>query len=163
MCYGVSCKLLMKYILICFLHPITINLQENIYASYQNCLCLLFEYISNYSNWLFPISIFYPQEDRDSKTIDERLLELHIEESLKDGQAWCSHLNPCANLLSLVCRRERFNRLILTLYPSDESNEEGFYSVHLMTSDGRQTELLKLPYEEDDFLTCVDNQVRRTF
>jgi hypothetical protein len=28
-----------------------------------------------------------------------------------------------------------------------------------MTSDGRQTELLKLPYEEDYFLTCVDNQV----
>lgn len=78
---------------------------------------------------------------------------------MKDGQAWCSHLNPCANLLSVVCKRERFNRLILSLHPPDDHHEDGFYSVHLMTSDGRLTELLKLPYEDDDFLTCVDNQV----
>ena len=90
------------------------------------------------------------------RTIDERLLELHIEESLKGGQAWCSHLNPCANLLGLVCRRERFNRLLLTLNADDDG---GHYTVHVVTADGKQTELLKLPYEEDDFLTCVDNQV----
>ena len=99
------------------------------------------------------------QDDRDAKTIDERLLELHIEESLKDGQAWCSHLNPCANLLTLVCRRERFNRLLLTLNAATSDCDEGFYTVHVVTSEGKETELLKLPYEEDDFLTCVDNQV----
>jgi hypothetical protein len=98
------------------------------------------------------------------KTLDERLLELHIEESLKDGQSWCSHLNPCSNLLSLVCKRERFNRLLLTLHKSDEAgggcdDDSGFYTVHVVNADGKQTELLKLPYEEDDFLTCVDNQV----
>ena len=103
------------------------------------------------------------------RTIDERLLELHIEESLKDGQAWCSHLNPCANLLSLVCRRERFNRLLLTLNAADDADDDGggeglgHYTVHVVTADGKQTELLKLPYEEDDFLTCVDNQVIRSF
>ncbi len=32
------------------------------------------------------INCFVEQEDRDLKTIDERLLELHIEESQKEGQ-----------------------------------------------------------------------------
>ena len=107
------------------------------------------------------LTTFIFQDDRDAKTIDERLLELHIEESLKDGQAWCSHLNPCANLLTLVRRRERFNRLLLTLNAATSlsGDDDGFYTVHVVTSEGKQTELLKLPYEEDDFLTCVDNQV----
>lgn len=97
---------------------------------------------------------FLKLKDFDVRTIEERLLELHIEESLKEGVPWCSHLNPCANLLSLICKRERFNRLLLTLH----SDDDGYYMVHVVMADGRQTQLLKLPYEEDDFLSCVDNQ-----
>ena len=42
-----------------------------------------------------------PQQPR---TLEEKLLELHIEESLKDRLSWSSHLNPCSNLLNILCK-----------------------------------------------------------
>lgn len=47
--------------------------------------------------------------------------------------------------------------MLLTLFAD---TDDGHYTVHVVNTEGKQTELLKLPYEEDDFLTCVDNQVR---
>jgi hypothetical protein len=117
------------------------------------------------------------------RTIEERLLQLHIEESAKavqNGPGYISngmsstssaggqhHLNPCSNLVSLLCRRDRCNRLLVTLLPNNEG-----YSVHVVTSNSSSTtnssascsngsseiELFRLPYEDDDFLTYIDNE-----
>ena len=52
---------------------------------------------------------------KKERSLEEKLLELHVEESIKEQLNWSSHLNPCSNLLSLLCKRERCNRLIITL------------------------------------------------
>ena len=86
------------------------------------------------------------------RSLEEKLLELHVEESLKERPQYSSHLNPCSNLLSLLCRRERCHRLLVTLHPN-----EG-YTVALASKDGQMVELAKLSYEEDDLLNSIDNQ-----
>ena len=90
--------------------------------------------------------------DKD-RSLEEKLLELHVEESLKERLQWSSHLNPCSNLLNLLCKRERCHRLIVTLHPNDEG-----YTVSLSTKDSQVVELAKLSYEEEDLLTAIDNQ-----
>lgn len=90
--------------------------------------------------------------DKD-RSLEEKLLELHVEESLKERLQWSSHLNPCSNLLNLLCKRERCHRLIVTLHPNDEG-----YTISLSTKDSQAVELAKLPYEDDDILTSIDNQ-----
>lgn len=120
------------------------------------------------------------------RSIEERLLQLHIEESAKavnsvnvgphltNGLSTSSttsssgqhHLNPCSNLVSLLCRKDRCNRLLVTLLPSNEG-----YSVHVLTTASvlgnpgpangnsiSEIELFRLPYEDDDFLSYVDNE-----
>ena len=87
------------------------------------------------------------------RSLEEKLLELHVEESIKERLNWSSHLNPCSNLLSLLCNRERCNRLIINLHPSDEG-----YTISLANKDSQMVELAKLSYEQDDLLTCIDNQ-----
>ena len=87
------------------------------------------------------------------RTLEEKLLELHVEESLKERLQWSSHLNPCSNLLSLLCKRERCNRLLATLHPNDEG-----YTIALANKDSQVVELAKLSYEEDDLLKAIDNQ-----
>lgn len=120
------------------------------------------------------------------RSIEERLLQLHIEESskaavangvnssyLSNGLSNSSsssgqhHLNPCSNLVSLLCRKDRCNRLLVTLLPNNEG-----YSVHVLTNtiptangNGAATangtgeiELFRLPYEDDDFLSYIDNE-----
>jgi hypothetical protein len=115
------------------------------------------------------------------KTLEERLLELHIEESAKAAKIPSSlitnggvlgstssshHLNPCSNLVSLLCRRDRCNRLLVTLLPDNEG-----YSVHVVTmaaatavmaaqqqQQPNEVELFRLPYEDNDFMTYVDNE-----
>ena len=57
-----------------------------------------------------------PQQPR---TLEEKLLELHIEESLKDRLSWSSHLNPCSNLLNILCKvicktEHQFVKLLLS-------------------------------------------------
>lgn len=87
------------------------------------------------------------------RSIEEKLLELHVEESLKERSHWSSHLNPCSNLLSILCKRERFNRLQVTLHPNDEG-----YTIAFASKDSHVVDLAKLSYEEDDLLTSIDNQ-----
>ena len=91
------------------------------------------------------------KEEGLERSLEEKLLELHIEESLKERLNWSSHLNPCSNLLSLLCKRERCHRLIVELLP-------GEYVLTACTKDGNSCELARLPYNEDAFLTHVDNQ-----
>ena len=71
------------------------------------------------------------------RSLEERLLELHIQESSKasiisnGGSSISSHhLNPCSNLVSLLCRKDRLNRLLVTLLP----NNEGMYFTPSHTS-----------------------------
>ena len=98
------------------------------------------------------------------RSLEERLLELHIEESSKAVSSSHHHLNPCSNLVSLLCRKDRCNRLLVTLLPNNEG-----YSVHVLISAGpgdgsgglgnqQEVELFRLPYEDDDFLTYLDNE-----
>ena len=104
------------------------------------------------------------------RSLEERLLELHIEESSKAVSSSHHHLNPCSNLVSLLCRKDRCNRLLVTLLPNNEG-----YSVHILISSGpggggggnssssnpgnqQEVELFRLPYEDDDFLTYIDNE-----
>ena len=75
------------------------------------------------------------------RSLEEKLLELHVEESLKERLQWSSHLNPCSNLLSLLCRRERCHRLLITLHPNDEG-----YTIALANKDSQIAELAKLSY-----------------
>ena len=106
--------------------------------------------------------------DDKEPTFQDRLISLHIEEARKEQ--WSSHLNPCSNLLSLLCRSQPqlLNRLILTLHPGNRG-----YTCHLgltakaakkceLPVNGAQglveAELLKLPYEEDYLLNYVDAQ-----
>ena len=69
------------------------------------------------------------------------------------------HLNPCSNLVSLLCRKDRCNRLLVTLLPNNEG-----YSVHVLTTcpnsgtSNPEVELFRLPYEDEDFLTYIDNE-----
>ena len=92
------------------------------------------------------------------RSLEEKMLELHVEESLKESLQWSSHLNPCFNLLSLLCQRERCHRIVVTLHP----NHDDGYTVSLASKDGgngqKVVELAKLSYEEDDLLTSIDNQ-----
>ena len=106
------------------------------------------------------------------RSLEERLLELHIEESSKAGcQPSSHHLNPCSNLVSLLCRKDRCNRLLVTLLPNNEG-----YSVQVKISGSggqnngcggvnqqpqpasNEVELFRLPYEDEDFLTYLDNE-----
>ena len=67
-----------------------------------------------------------------SRTLDERLLELHIEETLKDRLSWSSHLNPCSNLLATLCKREATNKLVVDLLPDAQG-----YQLSATTTDGQ--------------------------
>lgn len=87
------------------------------------------------------------------RSLEEKLLELHVEESIKERLHWSSHLNPCSNLLTLLCKKERFNRLLVTLHPSAEG-----YTIAIANKDSQVVELAKLSYEQDDLLTSIDNQ-----
>ena len=87
------------------------------------------------------------------RSLEEKLLELHVEESIKERLHWSSHLNPCSNLLTLLCKRERCNRLLVTLHPGEEG-----YTIALANKDSQVVELAKLSYEQDDLLTSIDNQ-----
>ena len=97
------------------------NVYWNIWLSFDN----IFEL------WIFPFQSEF--------NLEEKLLQLYIEESLKDSAATVSpplphnssptppsssssslHLNPCSNLLSRLCKRELYNRLVLALHPGNE-------------------------------------------
>ena len=67
-----------------------------------------------------------------ARTLDERLLELHIEETLKDRLSWSSHLNPCSNLLATLCKREATNKLVVDLLPDSQG-----YQLSATTTDGQ--------------------------
>lgn len=86
-------------------------------------------------------------------TLQARLLALHLQESQKEPLS--SHLNPCSNLLSQLCRRDpSLRRLILTL-------ENRGYTCHVSAGaapNAADLELLKLPYEEEDLLGYIDAQ-----
>ena len=45
------------------------------------------------------------------------------------GSISSHHLNPCSNLVSLLCRKDRLNRLLVTLLPNNEGMiiSTGFY------------------------------------
>ena len=47
------------------------------------------------------------------------------------GSISSHHLNPCSNLVSLLCRKDRLNRLLVTLLP----NNEGMYIHSLYVQD----------------------------
>merc|ERR1712029_9238 len=91
-------------------------------------------------------------KDGNERSLEEKLLELHIEESLKDKLSWSSHLNPCSNLLTLLCKRERLNKLVVTLHP------ESHYNLAATTADGQMIGLAQLPYSEDAVLNALDAQ-----
>lgn len=108
------------------------------------------------------------RSDDKEPSFQDRLIALHIEEARKEQ--WSSHLNPCSNLLSLLCRSQPqlLNRLILTLHPGNRG-----YTCHLgltakaakkceLPANGAQglveAELLKLPYEDDYLLDYIDAQ-----
>ena len=109
--------------------------------------------------------VSFPTSKLDTKfrSLEERLLELHIEESAKAVSSSHHHLNPCSNLVSLLCRKDRCNRLLVTLLPNNEG-----YSVHVLITGGggagignpqvQEVELFRLPYEDDDFLSYLDNE-----
>jgi len=90
-------------------------------------------------------------------SLEQRLLGQHVEDSARGDLAWSSHLNPCSNLLTTLCRRENPDRLVLTLKAGGEG-----YSLHVATHAGGFYELLQLPFEERSLLDCIDNQVRNT-
>ncbi len=108
------------------------------------------------------------------RSIEDCFLELHIREMQKDrspaasasasaSPGWNSHLNPCSNLLRLLCLHRakskvgspHISRLVLVLHPGNEG-----YRLLLLSSKegGAETELLRFPYEEDYLLGCVDAQ-----
>jgi hypothetical protein len=106
------------------------------------------------------------------RSIEDCFLDLHVQEMLKDRSpssstatasttpGWSSHLNPCSNLLRLLClhraksSKSQLSRLVLVLHPGNDG-----YRVLLVSSkDDSETELLKFPYEEDYLLNCVDAQ-----
>ena len=94
------------------------------------------------------------------RSLEEKLLELHIAESSKDSpkSAWNSHLNPCSNLLGLLCGRERCNRLVVDLLP-----DVAGYVISTLSKEGSCAELARLPYQETSFLTHLDNQELPSF
>ena len=128
-----------------------------------------------------PGGVFEPSEEdatNKPRSLEERLLELHIQESSKAsllsngnaGSISSHHLNPCSNLVSLLCRKDRLNRLLVTLLPNNEG-----YSVHIVMANANanhhggivgatanamnnEVELFRLPYEDDDFLSYIDNE-----
>ena len=66
-----------------------------------------------------------PQQQQQLPLMD-RLLQLHVRECQREV-TWSSHLNPCSNLLTALCKRENPNRLVLTLRPGNEG-----YTLHLV-------------------------------
>ena len=116
-----------------------------------------------------PGGVFEPSEEdatNKPRSLEERLLELHIQESskaslLSNGSISSHHLNPCSNLVSLLCRKDRLNRLLVTLLPNNEG-----YSVQIVMANhhgasaamNNEVELFRLPYEDDDFLSYIDNE-----
>ncbi len=117
----------------------------------------------------------------NSRSLEERLLELHIEESNKAASSIPNpngqhHLNPCSSLVSLLCLRDRLNRLLVTLSPEEYSVHVVIASLNNSIQNGAppappaqgssananapsaKIELFTLPYEEEDFLSYIDNE-----
>ena len=73
--------------------------------------------------------------DKTSRSLDERLIETHVEESMRSAHLWSSHLNPCSNLLGSMVRRnsgqllpQQHDRLVLTLLPAKNG-----YLLHMVS------------------------------
>ena len=68
--------------------------------------------------------------DKTSRSLDERLIETHVSESLRTAHQWSSHLNPCSNLLGTMVGRGAAgqDRLVLTLLPAKSG-----YLMHMVS------------------------------
>ncbi|CAL1540545.1 unnamed protein product [Lymnaea stagnalis] len=84
-----------------------------------------------------------------SKSIHQKLLDLYIEETMKEPEN--KDLVCATHLLAKLCKRERLNCMVLSLYPGNEG-----YSIMLRSKSGVESETMKLPYEESEILEYVD-------
>ncbi len=76
------------------------------------------------------------EQQQQQQPLLDRLLRLHLSEGQRKVE-WSSHLNPCSNLPTALCKRENPNRLVLTLWPGNEG-----YTLHLVS---------KIIYFSDNF------------
>ncbi|XP_068241078.1 transcription factor SPT20 homolog isoform X3 [Palaemon carinicauda] len=80
-----------------------------------------------------------------------KLAAIYAEEALKAPRL--KSISLTHKLLEKLVKRESLNCLVVNLYRGNEG-----YSLAIKMSSGLETETVRLPYEEDDFLTYIDNE-----
>ncbi|XP_031550937.1 transcription factor SPT20 homolog isoform X2 [Actinia tenebrosa] len=85
------------------------------------------------------------------QSLEDRLLDCYIEscEGAPKDKRFCHGVN----LLEKVVHQDNLSTLVVNLYP----NHEG-YSLMLKGKNGTESETVKLPYEESEFLDYLDAQ-----
>eukprot|EP00057_Strongylocentrotus_purpuratus_P031115 XP_783637.2 PREDICTED: transcription factor SPT20 homolog [Strongylocentrotus purpuratus] len=83
------------------------------------------------------------------KSIHQRLQELYVEECNKESSD--PSLKSSTHLLDKLAKRDKLTCLVVNLFPSNQG-----FSFMLRGKDGNDTETLKLPYDESDFLDYLD-------
>ncbi|KAL8573386.1 hypothetical protein ACOMHN_032401 [Nucella lapillus] len=84
-----------------------------------------------------------------AKTLDQKLLELYLEETEKQEED--TNVHHASHLLGRLARRDNLQCLVLSLYPGNEG-----YSLMLRSRSGVESETIKLPYEESELLEYID-------
>ncbi|XP_040581785.1 uncharacterized protein [Lepeophtheirus salmonis] len=97
------------------------------------------------------MTITTEEEDGPRRSLEERLLRLHVRESLKEDRV-CSHVNPCRNLLDNLLRSDpSLSRLLLTLGP------DGLICLKTFVK-GKETLLLGGLTPDDPLLNYFESQ-----
>ncbi|XP_074650481.1 uncharacterized protein LOC141905506 isoform X2 [Tubulanus polymorphus] len=91
----------------------------------------------------------YNSNNLKGKSLHQKLMALYVEECGKPAEH--KQLNRATNLLDKLVKRDNLNTLVLNLYPGNEG-----YSLMLRGRNGGDSETVRLPYEESEFLEYVD-------
>lgn len=85
------------------------------------------------------------------KSLNEKLMDLYIEESVKEQKY--KHIRATSRLLKKLVHRDKLNFIVVNLYPGNDG-----YSLLLKSGSDVYSETLRLPYEESEFLQYIDNR-----
>ncbi|XP_036160136.1 transcription factor SPT20 homolog [Myotis myotis] len=86
----------------------------------------------------------------EEKSLHEKLYDMYVEEFGKEPEG-TEELTRNVNLLEMLVRRESLPRLVVSLYPGEEG-----YSLMITGDTELYSEIIRLPYEERDFLDYLD-------
>ncbi|CAG2102136.1 unnamed protein product [Medioppia subpectinata] len=111
-----------------------------------------FELSQNDWTQLRPKDIKESKHSNQNKSIDERLLDLLLEEKQKTSKQ--KNHNSGSHVLKKLVLKEKLNHFVLSLY----SGSDG-YTIGLKLSDSENViETMRLPYEENQLLDYIDNE-----